>query len=88
MSAYVAKHAFVLFLLIGWASPAAAKECTCRYFGQRVEIGAVACVNGRLAQCLMFQNNPSWKFISDTCPQTQNRDQPPKKRIHASFAAK
>jgi hypothetical protein len=88
MSAHAMKSAFVLLVLIGWASPAAAKECTCRYFGQRVEIGAVACVRGRLAQCLMFQNNPSWKFISDTCPQTRNEDNPPKKQIKANFAAK
>jgi hypothetical protein len=88
MSAYAVKGSFVLLALIAWALPAAAKECTCRYFGQRVEIGAVACVNGRLAQCLMFQNNPSWKFISDTCPQAQNKDKPPRKPVKANFAAK
>ena len=45
-----------------------AKECKCRLYDQRIEIGAFACVNGKLAQCMMFQNVASWKFLSDTCP--------------------
>ena len=60
------------------ATAAAGEECTCRYFDQRVEIGAVACINGKLAQCLMFLNNPSWKFIGDTCPLSRNGPGPQK----------
>jgi len=59
----------MLFLAVPALAPASfAKECKCRLYEQRVEIGAFACVNGKLAQCLMFQNIASWKFLSDTCP--------------------
>jgi hypothetical protein len=64
--------------LLASAPGAGAKECKCRYYDERIEIGAVACIRGRLAQCVMFQNNPSWKFISDTCPLSR-RDQKPRK---------
>jgi hypothetical protein len=74
--------------LTALAPQLAGKECTCRYFEQRVEIGQVACVNGKLAQCLMFQNNPSWKFISDTCPQSRNDTHPLKLGAKAKFAAR
>ena len=69
---WLGRHiAAMAVLLFAWAGSVAAKECKCRYFDQRVEIGATACINGKLAQCLMFQNNPSWKFISDSCPLSQ-----------------
>ena len=59
----------MLFLAVPALAPASfAKECKCRLYEQRVEIGAFACVNGKLAQCMMFQNVASWKFLSDTCP--------------------
>ena len=59
----------MLFLAVPALAPASfAKECKCRLYEQRVEIGAFACVNGKLAQCMMFQNVASWKFPSDTCP--------------------
>lgn len=77
------------YALVVGASPAAAgEECTCRYFDQRVEIGAVACINGKLAQCLMFLNNPSWKFISDTCPVTRREPHPRGKASKAKVAAR
>ena len=70
------------------ASPVAgAKECKCRYFDQRIEIGAVACIRGKLAQCMMFQNVPSWKFISDTCPLSRRDDKPRKLNIKTKIAA-
>jgi hypothetical protein len=50
------------------APASSAKECKCRLYEKRIEIGAFACVNGKLAQCMMFQNVASWKFLSDTCP--------------------
>ena len=59
----------MLFLAVPALAPASfAKECKCRLYEQRIEIGAFACVNGKLAQCMMFQNVASWKFLSDTCP--------------------
>jgi hypothetical protein len=88
MGRYAGQIGFVVAVLVGTASAAMAKECTCRYFDQRVEIGAVACVKGRLARCLMFQNNPSWKFIGDSCPQAQNKHKSPKQQPKANFAAK
>lgn len=80
--------ATIVAALMASASPLAAKECTCRYYNQRVEVGAVACINGKLAQCLMFQNNPSWKFISNTCPQSRNDTKPPGPGAKTKFAAR
>ena len=62
-----------LVLMFALAVPALvpasfAKECKCRLYEKRIEVGAFACVNGKLAQCMMFQNVASWKFLSDTCP--------------------
>jgi hypothetical protein len=62
-----------ILLLFALAVPALpptsfAKECTCRLYEKRIEVGAFACVNGKLAQCMMFQNVASWRFLSDTCP--------------------
>jgi hypothetical protein len=64
-----------------------AKECKCRYYEQRIEIGAVACIRGRLAQCVMFQNNPSWKFISDTCPLSRRDEKPRKLNVKTKIAS-
>ena len=66
---------------------AGAKECKCRYFDQRIDIGAVACIRGKLAQCVMFQNNPSWKFISDTCPLSRRDDKPRKLNAKTKIAS-
>jgi hypothetical protein len=63
-----------------------AKECKCRLYEKRVEVGAFACVNGKLAQCMMFQNNPSWKFLSDTCP--ISRKSPAEPAPRAKLAAR
>ena len=63
-----------------------AKECKCRYYDKQIEIGAIACIRGKLAQCVMFQNNPSWKFISDTCPQSRRDDKPGKLNAKTKLA--
>jgi hypothetical protein len=81
----------LVFVLAVLAVPPAsfAKECKCRLYDQRVEIGSIACVNGKLAQCMMFQNNPSWKFLSDICPLSLKPAapaEPPKSKISASLA--
>jgi hypothetical protein len=87
MFRHLALLAIAAAALTALAPRLAAKECTCRYYNQRVEIGAVACVNGKLAKCLMFQNNPSWKFVSDACPQSRNETRPLKHGAKAKFAA-
>jgi hypothetical protein len=64
-------RSLVLMFALAVAAPVPAsfaKECKCRLYEKRIEVGAFACVNGKLAQCMMFQNIASWKFLSDTCP--------------------
>jgi hypothetical protein len=59
----------MFFLAVPAMAPASfAKECKCRLYERRLDVGAFACVNGKLAQCMMFQNVASWKFLGDTCP--------------------
>jgi len=48
---------------------AAGPNCTCRANGKNFQIGEVLCILGRLAQCRMNQNNPSWQPIGNACPQ-------------------
>ena len=64
-----------------------AKECKCRYYDKRIEVGAIACVRGKLAQCVMFQNNPSWRFIGDTCPLSRRDGKPGKLKVKTKLAA-
>lgn len=54
----------------------AGPECRCRLFGDKVEIGTVSCIKGKLMQCLMFQNTPSWKIIGDVCPMALQNQSP------------
>ena len=79
----------LMFLLaVPALAPASfAKECKCRLYEQRIEIGAFACVNGKLAQCMMFQNVASWKFLSDTCPLSR-KSTPSKAPQKAQLAAR
>jgi hypothetical protein len=88
MLRYSSSLATIAAIMIASASAAAGKDCTCRYFSQRIEIGGVACINGKLAQCLMFLNNPSWKFIGDTCPQSRNFTTPPVQSAPPKLAAR
>jgi hypothetical protein len=46
-------------------------NCTCRASGRKFQIGEIVCIRGRLAQCQMNQNSPSWQPIGDTCPQSR-----------------
>ena len=53
--------------------PAAADpDCKCRLYNLKLEVGTVTCIKGKLAQCLMFQNTPSWKYLNQTCPVSFN----------------
>lgn len=73
--------------LIALAPGVRAKECKCRYYDKRIEVGAIACIRGKLAQCVMFQNNPSWKFIGDTCPLSRRDGKPGKLNVKTKLAA-
>lgn len=60
----------ILLGLAGLVVPAGAGEgCTCRANNHAYEQGQIVCIRGRLAQCQMNQNVPSWSIISDACPQ-------------------
>lgn len=54
----------------------AGPECQCRLFQEKVAIGTVSCIKGKLMQCLMFQNTPSWKIVSDVCPMAKENFTP------------
>ncbi|MDP9138972.1 MAG: hypothetical protein M3N38_12500 [Pseudomonadota bacterium] len=54
----------------------AGPECRCRLFGEKVAIGTVSCIKGKLMQCLMFQNTPSWKIVGDLCPMAKQNFTP------------
>jgi hypothetical protein len=49
----------------------AAADCTCRAFGQDVELGGSACLTTpsgpRFAVCGMVLNNTSWQFSNMPC---------------------
>ncbi|MGE3874082.1 MAG: hypothetical protein AB7F74_14100 [Parvibaculaceae bacterium] len=53
------------------ASEAAAHNCTCRANGQAFALGQVACIRGKLSQCQMNQNVPTWQTVADICPEAQ-----------------
>ncbi|WP_162914090.1 hypothetical protein [Taklimakanibacter lacteus] len=50
---------------------AAAHSCTCRANGQAFTQGQIVCIRGKLSQCQMNQNVPTWQIISDTCPEAE-----------------
>ena len=52
------------------AEDAAHKNCQCRANDKKYEQGAVLCLRGKLARCEMALNNPSWKIIAQSCPET------------------
>jgi hypothetical protein len=49
----------------------AGQTCTCLAHGQKYEQGQILCIRGRLARCEMNLNNPSWKILADSCPETR-----------------
>jgi hypothetical protein len=58
----------------------AGPECRCRLFGEKIAVGTFSCIKGKLMQCLMFQNTPSWKVISEVCPMARQDFTPRTKR--------
>ncbi len=74
------KVATVGFLLAATAiapqATLAGAECRCRLFAEKVAIGTVSCVRGKLMQCLMFQNTPSWKVVGEVCPMAEQNVDP------------
>lgn len=63
----------VIFLCTALFIPQAlaGQSCTCRANGEKYEQGQILCIRGRLSRCTMNLNNPSWKMISDTCPEVR-----------------
>jgi hypothetical protein len=59
------------------AGQAAAHNCTCRANGKPFAQGQIACIRGKLSQCQMNQNVPTWQVIADTCPEAQFTPRPP-----------
>ena len=59
-------------LLIAPVPAAADPDCKCRLYNLKLEVGTVTCIKGKLAQCLMFQNTASWKYLNQTCPVSFN----------------
>jgi hypothetical protein len=55
---------------LGVADDVVHKDCVCRAYDRKYAQGEVLCLNGMLALCEMNLNNPSWKIISQTCPET------------------
>jgi hypothetical protein len=53
------------------AGQAAAHNCTCRANGQAFAQGQIVCIRGKLSQCRMNQNVPTWQLIADTCPEAK-----------------
>lgn len=62
--------------MIAPAEQAFAHECTCRANGQAFAQGQIICVRGKLSQCQMNQNVPTWQVIADTCPEAQLTPRP------------
>lgn len=66
----------------GWERPPAADghaypDCYCSNRGERVELGATAClrVDGRrfTARCAMSQNSPAWRREAEGCAEGVSR---------------
>lgn len=55
-------------------------ECTCRAKGANVALGSLICLvtaNGlRTAECVMEQNNTSWRISDQPCPEARLRAKP------------
>ena len=62
---------------LSFATPADAEhaqnhpECTCRFAGESLPLGAQVCLTGgQLFRCAMDQNVTSWKPVGSPCPQS------------------
>lgn len=62
------------------AGQADAHSCTCRANGQAFAQGQIVCIRGKLSQCQMNENVPTWQVIADACPEANLTPRP-------SFAA-
>lgn len=62
--------------MTGVAGQAQAHSCTCRANGQAFALGQMVCIRGKLSQCQMNQNVPTWQTIADTCPEAQYSPRP------------
>lgn len=65
-----------LILALTWFAAEAPRvqagaACTCRANGQKYEQGQILCIRGKLARCAMQLNNPTWKVLADSCPETR-----------------
>jgi hypothetical protein len=49
------------------------RNCYCRANEQQYSQGQVLCLFGKLARCEMNLNNPSWKIIAPTCPESRSK---------------
>ena len=58
-------------LVLASSAAQAGSTCTCRANGQKYEQGQILCILGRLSRCEMNLNNPSWKVIAGSCPETR-----------------
>ena len=54
-----------------FAGDAAHKDCLCRANDKTYAQGDLVCLKGGLARCEMNQNVPTWKIVSQTCPQAK-----------------
>jgi hypothetical protein len=61
---------------IALAEDAAHKNCQCRANEKKYEQGQILCLHGKLARCEMNLNNPSWKIIAQSCPETSLKYSP------------
>jgi hypothetical protein len=72
-------------MLLHSAAPArAGAPCTCRYFGQRLELGAQVCLRTpqglRVARCGLELNNTAWKITKTPCTPLAMAQPGPKRR--------
>jgi hypothetical protein len=67
-------RAILPFALVLAASDLAhGHNCKCLANKQKYEQGQVACMLGKLARCEMVLNNPSWKILANSCPETRRQ---------------
>ncbi len=60
-----------MFVGIAWAGEYDHRNCVCRANNKHYTQGQVVCLFGKLARCEMNLNNPSWKIILQSCPESR-----------------